>query len=47
LVSKLAKQGTQVVIPYRDPASALHLKLGGDLGMVVLHVMALYHRAER
>ena len=38
LVSKLAKQGTQVVIPYRDLASALPLKVSGDLGMTVLHV---------
>ena len=38
LVSKLAKQGTQVVIPYRDLSSALPLKVCGDLGMTVLQV---------
>lgn len=38
LVSKLAKQGTQVVIPYRDLEWALPLKVSGDLGMTVLHV---------
>ena len=38
LVSKLAKQGTQVVIPYRDLAWALPLKVSGDLGMTVLQV---------
>jgi hypothetical protein len=41
LVSKLAKQGTQVVIPYRDLEWALPLKVSGDLGMTVLHVLAL------
>ena len=38
LVSKLAKQGTQVIIPYRDLTWALPLKVSGDLGMTVLHV---------
>ena len=38
LVSKLAKQGTQVVIPYRDLSLALPLKVSGDLGMTILHV---------
>lgn len=38
LVSKLAKQGTQVVIPYRDLTAALPLKVSGDLGMTVLQV---------
>jgi NADH dehydrogenase (ubiquinone) 1 alpha subcomplex subunit 9 len=38
LVSKLAKQGTQVVIPYRDLSAALPLKVSGDLGMTILQV---------
>jgi hypothetical protein len=38
LVSKLAKQGTQVVVPYRDLTAALPLKVTGDLGMVMIHV---------
>jgi NAD dependent epimerase/dehydratase family enzyme len=41
LVSKLAKQGTQVVIPYRELTWALPLKVSGDLGMTVLHVNRL------
>ncbi|SCZ96596.1 BZ3500_MvSof-1268-A1-R1_Chr4-4g07462 [Microbotryum saponariae] len=32
LVSKLAKAGTQVVVPYRDQDEARHLKVCGDLG---------------
>ncbi|ORY75389.1 hypothetical protein BCR35DRAFT_306373 [Leucosporidium creatinivorum] len=35
LVSKLAKAGTQVVVPYRDQDEARHLKVCGDLGQVV------------
>ncbi|CAG8569558.1 5175_t:CDS:10 [Ambispora gerdemannii] len=35
LVAKLAKQGTQVVIPYRDEDEKRHLKVNGDLGQVV------------
>ena len=35
LVSKLAKAGTQVVVPYRDEDEKRHLKLLGDLGQVV------------
>lgn len=35
LVAKLAKNGTQVITPYRDPDEARHLKLMGDLGQVV------------
>ncbi|RUO96079.1 hypothetical protein BC936DRAFT_142665 [Jimgerdemannia flammicorona] len=34
VVSKLAKQGTHVVIPYRDEDSHIHLKLTGDLGQI-------------
>ncbi|SGZ22161.1 BQ5605_C022g09438 [Microbotryum silenes-dioicae] len=34
LVSKLAKAGTQVVVPYRDQDEARHLKVCGDLGQV-------------
>ena len=40
-MSKLAKQGTQVIIPYRDLTWALPLKVSGDLGMTVLHVRLL------
>ncbi|RIA94373.1 NADH dehydrogenase 1 alpha subcomplex 9 [Glomus cerebriforme] len=35
LVSKLAKRGTQVVVPYRDEDAKRHLKVSGDLGQVV------------
>ncbi|QRW00016.1 NAD(P)H-binding family protein [Ceratobasidium sp. AG-Ba] len=35
LVSKLAKSGTQVVIPYRDEDEKRHLKVLGDLGQIV------------
>lgn len=35
LVSKLAKDGTQVIVPYRDEDSKRHLKVAGDLGQVV------------
>ncbi|KAM0792101.1 hypothetical protein ACM66B_004805 [Microbotryomycetes sp. NB124-2] len=35
LVSKLAKAGTQVIVPYRDQDEARHLKVCGDLGQVV------------
>ncbi|KAJ8662770.1 hypothetical protein O0I10_001734 [Lichtheimia ornata] len=35
VVSKLAKQGTQVVVAYRDPDEARHLKVCGDLGQVI------------
>ncbi|GAA5875571.1 hypothetical protein JCM3774_006106 [Rhodotorula dairenensis] len=35
LVSKLAKAGTQVVVPYRDQDEARHLRVCGDLGQVV------------
>ncbi|KAG6831010.1 hypothetical protein H0H87_006583 [Tephrocybe sp. NHM501043] len=34
LVSKLAKQGTQVIIPYRDEDEARHFKPMGDLGQI-------------
>lgn len=30
-----AKQGTQVVVAYRDPDEARHLKVCGDLGQVI------------
>jgi NADH dehydrogenase (ubiquinone) 1 alpha subcomplex subunit 9 len=46
LVSKLAKQGTQVVIPYRELTWALPLKVSGDLGMTVLHVNRLDWRSN-
>ncbi|KAJ9101809.1 hypothetical protein QFC21_003148 [Naganishia friedmannii] len=35
LVHKLAKQGTQVIVPYRDEDSKRHLKVMGDLGQIV------------
>ncbi|KAI0250957.1 NAD(P)-binding protein [Lactifluus subvellereus] len=35
LVSKLAKAGTQVIIPYRDEDEKRHLKVTGDLGQIV------------
>ncbi|KAI0269920.1 NAD(P)-binding protein [Gloeopeniophorella convolvens] len=35
LVAKLAKAGTQVVIPYREEDEKRHLKVTGDLGQIV------------
>ncbi|CAG8746038.1 14031_t:CDS:10, partial [Racocetra persica] len=35
IVSKLARQGTQIIVPYRDEDSKRHLKVCGDLGQVV------------
>ncbi|KAH8921240.1 NAD(P)-binding protein [Atractiella rhizophila] len=35
LVSKLARRGTQVIVAYRDPDDARHLKVTGDLGVVI------------
>jgi len=35
LVHKLAKQGTQVVIPYREEDDKRHLKVMGDLGQII------------
>ncbi|GAA6062050.1 hypothetical protein JCM10212_005035 [Sporobolomyces blumeae] len=35
LVSKLAKAGTQVVVPYRDADEVRHLRVCGDLGQIV------------
>jgi len=35
LVSKLAKAGTQVVVPYREEDEKRHLKVMGDLGQIV------------
>ncbi|KIY67124.1 NAD(P)-binding protein [Cylindrobasidium torrendii FP15055 ss-10] len=35
LISKLARTGTQVIVPYRDEDSKRHLKLMGDLGQIV------------
>ncbi|GAW10409.1 39kDa subunit of Ndufa9, NADH ubiquinone oxidoreductase [Lentinula edodes] len=35
LVSKLARQGTQVIVPYRDEDEKRHLKPMGDLGQIV------------
>ncbi|KAG2227918.1 hypothetical protein INT45_011941 [Circinella minor] len=35
VVNKLARQGTQVVVAYRDPDEARHLKVAGDLGQII------------
>ncbi|WFC99188.1 Protein-lysine N-methyltransferase efm5 [Malassezia yamatoensis] len=35
VVSKLAKRGTQVVVPYRDEDEKRHLRVLGDLGQIV------------
>ncbi|KAI8886981.1 NAD(P)-binding protein [Backusella circina FSU 941] len=35
VVNKLAQQGTQVVVAYRDPDEARHLKVTGDLGQII------------
>jgi NADH dehydrogenase (ubiquinone) 1 alpha subcomplex subunit 9 len=35
LVSKLAKRGVQVVVPYRDEDEKRHLRVMGDLGQIV------------
>ncbi|OCH88691.1 NAD(P)-binding protein [Obba rivulosa] len=35
LVAKLAKMGTQVIIPYREEDAKRHLKVTGDLGQIV------------
>lgn len=35
LVHKLAKQGTQVIVPYREEDSKRHLRVMGDLGQIV------------
>lgn len=35
LVSKLAKRGVQVVVPYRDEDEKRHLRVLGDLGQIV------------
>lgn len=35
VVSKLAKVGTQVVVPYRDEDEKRHLRVVGDLGQIV------------
>ncbi|KAI0669216.1 hypothetical protein C8Q78DRAFT_1042268 [Trametes maxima] len=35
VVAKLAKAGTQVIIPYRDEDEKRHLKVTGDLGQIV------------
>jgi NADH dehydrogenase (ubiquinone) 1 alpha subcomplex subunit 9 len=35
VVSKLAKAGTQVIVPYRDEDTMRHLKVMGDLGQIV------------
>lgn len=35
VVAKLAKAGTQVIVPYRDEDDKRHLKVMGDLGQVV------------
>ncbi|EIW80946.1 NAD(P)-binding protein [Coniophora puteana RWD-64-598 SS2] len=35
MISKLARQGTQVVVPYREEDTKRHLKPMGDLGQIV------------
>lgn len=35
VVSKLARQGNQVVVPYRDEDEKRHLRVVGDLGQIV------------
>ncbi|KAG0172271.1 hypothetical protein DFQ28_005443 [Apophysomyces sp. BC1034] len=35
IVNKLAREGTQVVVAYRDPDEARHLKVTGDLGQII------------
>jgi NADH dehydrogenase (ubiquinone) 1 alpha subcomplex subunit 9 len=35
LIFSIAQQGTQVVVAYRDPDEARHLKVTGDLGQIV------------
>jgi len=35
VVAKLAKIGTQVIVPYRDEDEKRHLKVTGDLGQIV------------
>ncbi|KAI0771176.1 NADH dehydrogenase [Trametes elegans] len=35
VVAKLAKAGTQVIVPYRDEDEKRHLKVTGDLGQIV------------
>ncbi|KAI9280806.1 hypothetical protein BY458DRAFT_531765 [Sporodiniella umbellata] len=35
VVNRLAQQGTQVVVAYRDPDEVRHLKVTGDLGQIV------------
>ncbi|KAI0693982.1 NADH dehydrogenase [Cytidiella melzeri] len=35
LVSKIAKSGTQVIVPYREEDEKRHLKVMGDLGQIV------------
>ncbi|KAF8527441.1 NAD(P)-binding protein [Hysterangium stoloniferum] len=35
LVHKLAKEGTKVIVPYREEDNKRHLKVSGDLGQVI------------
>jgi NADH dehydrogenase (ubiquinone) 1 alpha subcomplex subunit 9 len=44
LVAQLAKQGTTVVVPFRDDFSKRHLKVNGDLGQVVMIEFDLRNR---
>lgn len=44
---KLAKQGTQVVVPYRDADEQRHLKVMGDLGQIVALVRTLRSKNRR
>lgn len=44
LVSQLAKQGTTVVVPWRDENSKRHLKITGDLGQICMMEFDLRNR---
>jgi len=46
IVAKLARQGTQVVVPYRDADEARFLKPMGDLGQIVPMEWSLKNEAQ-
>jgi hypothetical protein len=43
---RVAKAGTQVIIPYRDEDDKRHLKVTGDLGQIVSMVCVLRFRVS-
>ncbi|RYP32335.1 hypothetical protein DL766_004010 [Monosporascus sp. MC13-8B] len=43
IVNRLARQGCQVVVPFRDEMGKRHLKLTGDLGRVVFLEFDIYN----